>query len=93
LRAEPLSSPPNVRTRTIALTTEEQLEIQRLLAVQRRLSDADGPAKAVDRDSWQSFERIARAHGIDPGHVSGLRVDFRAGGIEARVELRPEPSV
>ena len=82
-----------VRTRRIVLTAEEQLEVERLLAVQRRLSDADGPAKAVDRDGWQRFERIARSHGIDPGLVAGLRIDFRAGGVEARVELRPEPSV
>ncbi len=82
-----------MRTRLIRLSDEERLDIQRLLAVQRRLSDADGPAKALDRDNWQGFERIARAHGINPALVSGLRVDFRAGGVEARVELRPEPSV
>ena len=67
--------------------------MQRLLAVQRRLSDAEGPAKTVDRDNWQGFERIARAHGIDPTLVTGLRLDIRPGGIEAHVELRPEPSV
>lgn len=82
-----------MRTRLIRLSPAEQLEIERLLAVQRRLSDAEGPAKAVDRDGWQGFERIARAHGINPALVSGLRIDFRAGGVEARVELRPEPSV
>ena len=82
-----------METRRIQLSAEEQLEVERLLAVQRRLSDADGPAKAVERDGWQHFERIARAHGIDPALVAGLRIDFRAGGAEARVELRPEPTV
>jgi transposase-like protein len=83
-----------VRTRLIPLTEQEKAEIQRLLAVQRRLSDADGPAKAVGSETWQAFERIARAHGIDPAAVADLRIDFRAGGgIEARFELRPEPRV
>jgi transposase-like protein len=83
-----------VRTRLIPLTAEEQAEIQRLLAVQRRMSDVEGPAKAASSDIWQAFERIARAHGIDPSLVADLQIDFRAGGaIEARVELRPEPRV
>lgn len=83
----------HVQTRRIQLSAEERLEVERLLAVQRRLSDAEGPGKAVDRDGWQRFERIARAHGIDPALVAGLRIDFSPAGVEAHVELRPEPTV
>lgn len=82
-----------MRTRVISVTPEEQVEIQRVLAVQRRMSDAEGAGKGVDRENWQALERIARAHGIDPALMAGLRVDFRAGGVEVLVELRPEPSV